>query len=113
MQYSITRIGQILLTQPVVLGHCPVEKQMIVPRRDGVSLQNAVVDMLVKCALNSKLITDSVTSKAPHTITPHPCSTVGITHAEIIRSPTLHLTKTQRLEAKISNLDSKDRFPPV
>ena len=45
------------LTQPGgMLGHCPVEKQMIVPlstnRWDGVSLQNAVVAMLVKCALN-------------------------------------------------------------
>ena len=43
-----------------VLGHCPVEKQMIVPVRanqmgwSGVSLQNAVVAMAVKCALNSK-----------------------------------------------------------
>ena len=41
-----------------VLGHCPVEKQMIVQliqtRWDGVSLQNDVVAMLVKCALNSK-----------------------------------------------------------
>ena len=43
-------LGQIDLTQPGgVLGHCPVEKQMI-----GVSLQNAVIAMLVKCALNSK-----------------------------------------------------------
>ena len=33
-----------------VLGLCPVEKQMIVP----LSLKNAVVAMLVKCALNSK-----------------------------------------------------------
>ena len=34
MQHSITLIlGQISLTQPGgVLGHCPVEKQMIVPR---------------------------------------------------------------------------------
>ena len=33
MQHSITLIlGQIALTQPGgVLGHCPVEKQMIVP----------------------------------------------------------------------------------
>ena len=56
MQHSITLLlGQIALTQPGgVLGHCPVEEQMIVPLRDGVSLQNAVVAMLVKCALNSK-----------------------------------------------------------
>ena len=60
MQHSITfLLGQIALTPlGVVLGHCPVEKQMKVPlsatRWDGVSLQNAVVTMLVKCALNSK-----------------------------------------------------------
>ena len=31
MQHSITLLGQIALTQPGdVLGHCPVEKQMIV-----------------------------------------------------------------------------------
>ena len=60
MQDSITvLLGQIALTQPGgVLGHCPVEKQMIVPqaqtRWDAVSLQNAVVAMMVKCALNSK-----------------------------------------------------------
>ena len=61
MQHSITLLlGQIALTQPGgVLGHCPVEKQMTVPlktqtRWDGVSLQNAVVAMLVTCALNSK-----------------------------------------------------------
>ena len=57
-------------------------------RWDDASLQNAVVAMLVKCALNSK-INQSVTSKAP----PPPCFTVGTTHAEIFRSPTLHLTK--------------------
>ena len=62
MQHSITLLlGQTALTQSGgVLGHCPVEKQMIVPLStnqmgwDGVSLQNAVVAMLVKCALNSK-----------------------------------------------------------
>ena len=58
MQHSITLLlGQIALTQPGgVLGHCPVEKQMIGPqtRWDGISLQNSVVAMLVKCALNSK-----------------------------------------------------------
>ena len=96
---------QIAFTQPEgVLGHCPVEKQMKLPlsspRWDGVSLQKAV---LVKCALNSKLITDNVTSKAPphpHTIThPPPCFTVGTTHAEMLRSPTLHLTKTNVIRA--------------
>ena len=55
MQQSISLLlGQIALTQPGgVLGHCPVEKQMKT-RWNGVSLQNAVVAMLVKCALNSK-----------------------------------------------------------
>ena len=57
MQHSITLLlGQIALTQPGgVLCHCPVEKQMIGQSRwDGVSLHNAVVAMMVKCALNSK-----------------------------------------------------------
>ena len=57
MQHSITlHLGQIALTQPGgVLSHCPVEKRMIAQTRwDGVSLQNAVVAMLVKCALKSK-----------------------------------------------------------
>jgi hypothetical protein len=60
MQHSITLLlGKIAYSQPGgVLGHCPVEKQMIVPqartRCDDVSLQNNVVAMLVKCALNSK-----------------------------------------------------------
>uniref|UniRef100_A0A8C7WG61 F-box and WD repeat domain containing 4 n=1 Tax=Oncorhynchus mykiss TaxID=8022 RepID=A0A8C7WG61_ONCMY len=45
-------------------------------------------------------------AKHPHTITPPlPCFMVGTTHAEIICSPTLRLTKTRRLEPKISNLD--------
>jgi hypothetical protein len=46
----------------------------------------------------------SVTSKAPP-----PCLRVWTTHAEIIHSPTLHLTKTRQLEPKISNLDSSDQ----
>ena len=57
MQHSITLLlVKIALTQPGgVLGHCPVEKQVIAQTRwDGVTLQNAVVAMLVKCALNSK-----------------------------------------------------------
>ena len=48
-------------------------------------------------------------AKHPHTITPPPCFTVGTTKAEIIHSPTLRLTKTLRLEQKISNLDSSDQ----
>ena len=55
MQHFIT-----LLLGGGVLGHCPVEKQMIVPlsqtRWDGVSLQNAVEAMLVKRALNCALL---------------------------------------------------------
>ena len=60
MHFSITLLlGQIALTHSGdVLGHCPAEKQMIVPlsanQMGGVLLQNAVVAMLVKCALNSK-----------------------------------------------------------
>ena len=62
----------------------------------GVSLQNAVVAMLVNCALISKSITKS---EHPHTITPPPpCFTVGTIHEEIIRSPALHLAKTLWLE---------------
>ena len=49
-----------------MLGYCPIEKQMIV----GLSVNQmgrhiATVAMSVKCALNSKNINDSVTSKAP------------------------------------------------
>ena len=57
--------------------------------------------------LEFKTKSDSVTSKAP----PHHLlhASVGNTHAEIIRSPTLRLTKTQRLEPKISHLDSSDQ----
>uniref|UniRef100_A0A8C7LHN8 HECT-type E3 ubiquitin transferase n=1 Tax=Oncorhynchus kisutch TaxID=8019 RepID=A0A8C7LHN8_ONCKI len=46
----------------------------------------------------------------PHTITPPPCFTVGTTHAEIIRSSILRLTKTRRLEPKIAHLDSSDQM---
>ena len=49
-------------------------------------------------------------TKHPHTITPPPpCFRVGTKHAEIIRSSTLRLTKTQWLEPKISHLDSSDQ----
>ena len=102
MQHSITLLGQIALTQlGGVLGYCPVEKQMTVPlsayQMRGISLQNAVVAMLVKCD-EFKINRDSVTSKAPSHLL-----------LQIIRSPTLCLTKTQRLESKISNLDSSDQ----
>ena len=73
-------------------------------------MQNAVVAMLVKCALNSKYITVSP-AKHPHTIIPPPpCFTVGNTHAEIIRSPTPRLTKTRRLEPKIWTPDQRTHF---
>jgi hypothetical protein len=46
----------------------------------------------------------------PHTFTPPPpCFPVGTTHAEIIRSPTLRLTKTRWLEPNISHLNSSDQ----
>ena len=41
---------------------------------------------------------------------PHTTFTVGTTHAEIIGSPTLCLTKTRRLEPKISNVDQRTGF---
>ena len=45
-------------------------------------------------------------AKHPHNITPPPpCFTTGTTHAEIILSSTLRLTKTRRLEPKIWNSD--------
>ena len=37
------------------------------------------------------------------------CFTIGTTHAEIIRSPSLCHTKTQRLDPKISDFDSLDQ----
>ena len=60
MQHFITLLlGQIALTQPGgVLGHCPVEKQMIVPLKANQMelciVQNAVEAIMVKCALNSQ-----------------------------------------------------------
>ena len=73
-------------------------------RWDGVSQQNAVADMLFKCILNKSQTVSP--EKHPQTITPPPCFMVGTTHAALIRSPTLRLTKTRWLEANISNLDS-------
>ena len=54
-------------------------------------------------------------AKHYHT-TPPPCSTVGTTHMEIIRSPTLRLKKTRRLEPKTLTFvlfRPKDRFLSV
>ena len=62
----------------------------------------------VPCILNKSLLLSP--AKHPHTIRlPLPFFTVKTTHADIIYSPTLHLTKTTRLEPKISNLDSSDQ----
>ena len=61
MQHSITLIlGQIALTLPGgVLGHCPVEKQTIVPLSANQMGWRIAAEcfgaMVVKCALNSKL----------------------------------------------------------
>ena len=49
-------------------------------------------------------------AKHPHTSTPPPpCFTVGTTHEDIVHSLTPCLTKTRRLEPKISKLDSSDQ----
>ena len=66
--------------------------------------------MLVKCALNSNKSLTVSPAKHLHIIKPPPpCFTVGTTHVEIIRSPTLRLTKTRWLDTKISNLESSDQ----
>ncbi|CDQ73018.1 unnamed protein product [Oncorhynchus mykiss] len=53
---------------------------------------------------------------SPPEVPPHSAGSLGHINSnteQIIRSPTVHLTKTQRLDPKISNLDSsKDRYPP-
>ena len=108
MQHSITlHLGQIALTQPGdVLGYCPVQKHIIVP----LSTKQVGWHFVAECCGSHagkvynefKKITDRVTGKTPHHITPPPpCFTVGTTDAEIIRSPILRLTKTWRLEPKI------------
>jgi hypothetical protein len=109
MQHSITLLDQKALTQPgVMLGHCPVEKQMMVPlsvqtRWDGVSLQIDVVT--VPWILNKSVSP----AKHPHTITSlPPCVTVGTKHAEIIRSPTLsqrHLSWNQKSQIRTYQTD--------
>ena len=53
-------------------------------------------------------------SPAKHTMTPSRFA-VGTTHAEIICSPTLRLTKTRRVgtkNLKFELIRLKDRFPP-
>ena len=75
MQYSITLVhGEIALKQPGgVLGHCPVEKQMIVPLSAN--------QMGWHINLNKSLTVSP--AKHPHTITPHSsCFTVGTTHGD-------------------------------
>lgn len=74
-----------------VLGHCTVEKQMMVPLRNGTLLQN-VVAMLVKCAWSCE---HWVTSKALTTLPPpRLCCKVGTTHVDTNSSPSLGLTNT-------------------
>ena len=59
MQHTITLIGQIALTQPGgLLGHCPVEKQMIVP----LSPNQMGWRITAECCGSHA---DSITSKAP------------------------------------------------
>ena len=89
----------------VCFGHCPVKKTNDFPTKRKPDWMAYPCRMLwLKCWLSvpwiqSKSQTVSP-AKHPHTITlPPPCFMVGTTHADIIRSPTLHLTK--------------DRFPPV
>ena len=105
MQHSITLLGLIALTQPgSALGHCPVEKQMIVP----LSPNQMGWRITAECC-----VAILVTSNAP----PHHNTSSSMLHGGKYtwRSPTSRLTKTRRLEPKISHLDStpKDKFPPV
>ena len=107
-------LGQIALYQHGgVLGHCPVEKQMIVPLSTNqmgwcIAAECCGGHAGSVCLEFSKSQTVSP-AKHPHTIPPPPpCFTVGTTHAEIIRSPTLCLKNTCRLEPKISHLDWSD-----
>ena len=70
-----------------------------------------LVTVPVKCldtATHSRIYHRQCHQQSTITLPP-PCFTVGTTHAEIIRSPTLRLTKPQQLESKISNLDSSDQ----
>jgi hypothetical protein len=97
MQQSITLLlGQIALTQPGgLLGHCPVEKQIIVPLSANLMAWHIAAECCDSHAGYGP-------HESPHTITLHPaCYTVGITYVEILRSCTLHLTKTWRLEPKM------------
>ena len=96
-----------------VLGHCPVKKDSPTKRKpDGIAYHCRM--LWWPCWLSVPWILNKSQTVSPakhtHTITPPPpCFTVGTTHAEIIRSPTLRLTKTQQLEPKIWNLDSSDQ----
>ena len=115
MQISISFL-QIALTQPGgVLDHCPVEKQMIVPLsanqmgwRIAAECCGSHADCVPWILNKSQTVSPA---KHLHTITPPPpCFMVGTTDVEIIRSPTPRLTKTRRLEPKISNLDQSTDF---
>ena len=93
-----------------VLGHSPVDKQNYHPTKhkpDGMAYHSRLLCwpcwLSVPWILNKSQTVSP--AKYPHTTPPPPCFTVGTTHAEIIRSPTLRLTKTQRWEPKISNVN--------
>ena len=117
MQHSLTLLlGQIALTVwRCVLGHCPVEKQMIVPLSSNQMGWHIAAEC---CGSHAGLSAPWILNKSqtvspekhPHTITsPPPCFTVGTTHAEIIRSPTLLLTKTSHLLLNASLWDTHMR----
>jgi hypothetical protein len=92
-----------------VLDHCPVEKQKDSPTKCKLNGMVYLCRMLwYQCCLSVPWILNKSQivppAKHSHTITPPPCFIVGTTHEEIIRSLTLHLTKTWRLEPKTSIL---------
>ena len=114
MQHSITLLlGQIALTEPGgVLGHCPDEKQMIVPLSangmawDGISLQNAVVDRLIKCALNS--LTVSPAKQSTYTASSmlhgenHTCGYHPFSYSASHKDPAVG-TKNLKFELRLSD----------
>lgn len=65
----------------------------------------------LRALISEQTIANNVTrKKLLHTITPPPpCLTGGTTHADNIRSTSLRLTRTQRLEPDISDLDPSDQ----
>ena len=102
---------QIALTKPggFVLGYCPVEKHTTVPLSANQMGWRIAAEC---CGSHAGTSTPWILTKSQTVLPakpPPPCFTVGTTHAEIIRSPTRCLTKTWRLEPKISHLDSSDQ----